>query len=117
MTDVRVVRVASSPRTVVVTIRDPDPAHPIPGERGRYLDSLLDVEGVAGAAPGVAYILRKGADGILRPEPAATAPPPLWGDQIRFRRGIPTDPEAPLNAVQFDTDTGRGYRHIDPEGA
>lgn len=77
------------------------------GAAGSYLDDLADVETTDVPAE-VPLVLRKGADGVYRPEPAIAAP--AWGDAVRFGPGAPDDLDAPLGAVHVDTANRRIYQ-------
>jgi hypothetical protein len=75
-------------------------------------DSGFPVDGVDSAPSDTPLVFRKGADGILRPEPAPTSTEPLWGDMIRISDTLPND-AAPSGAVHVDLNTGTVYRAME----
>lgn len=110
---VQVVRVGLRNSAVAVPVGTPTatPGTPISVGARPSLGQLADVADTATAPTDVPLVLRKGADGVFRPEPAPAAGP-SWGDQVRFAAGPPTDTAAPDDAVHVDLTTRRVYKHV-----
>lgn len=107
---VQVVRVGLRNAAVAVPVGSGGAGGPVTVGSRPSLGQLADVAGTATAPVDVPLVLRKGADGVFRPEPAP-AVAAGWGDQIRLRPHGPDDPAAPEGAVHINTTNGRAYRH------
>lgn len=93
------------PTTLLVT----EPVSVDPRALGLHADDLVDVDGVTAAPILTAFVLVKGADGVLRPTSAPALAHLHWGEEIRFA-DVEPDVDAPPGATWVDYTTGTVYR-------